>query len=517
MAIIGLLRRSVLILIVTLGASWCLARAEDQLPPQADAAINQIASRAQADQQVLAGLLRRYGFPPSDWTQEAWREFPAMPGIEQLEFAWLSAERAETGAGDKLLENIIADYKVLNTSAAAEPALKAIEHSGQLHFQFAVLQGTDIGPLPSRVETLLDGLSRHVDGQLRAHIGRCCGIEGADARRILRSARNPKEALRIALREGLLPPELVKKLAFLIDGVAAIDPSVSLEAELADVREQLRSLQVARNPDVRGEIAVLREQQAMAQLSASLEATIKGQVASAFEKAKVTSKDMRVTGNIAQMLSDLGPSAPSVPGPPVRPTPPGHPSSQVPLSVAARNAAFDVEQYGSRAALPHAVERSFARVVLRAVGRGGVVFGNAVSADPTLPKPLSIVWVPLESSGPPTVGTFRIRLSGDRIVFSIPLPAAEALAAVRLVFTGVDGITSPVSEGNEIGMAGLDGHFELPNVVDARVTFTRPTETHHSPNARGTSYVVHPAIADQSAGQRSSPTHCLWEHLRLSC
>src|SRR5262249_50059732 len=60
----------------------------------------------------------------------------------------------------------------------------------------------------------------------------------------------------------------------------------------------------------------------------------------------------------------------------------------------------------------------------------------------------------------------------------------------------IEGVVSPVSDGDEIGMAGLDGDFEIPDVRGGHVVFDRPPQERHKPGARGAAYVVHPPSAD---------------------
>jgi hypothetical protein len=498
--------------LVALSLSGLPSHAQDQLPPSSESVIDLLAKRAEQEQRVMASLLERYGFPPRSWSEQDWR-LQQLSAYEQLEFAWRSAEKARTGTGDLFLANVTSEYRELNTSAAADPVLRNLRHSGRTTFEFALLHAPDFAaPLPESIERILDAVSRHADGALRGHMGRCCGIEGTSARQIFRSAQNAKDALRLALRQGTLPPELVNRIARLLESVSAFDSSVAFATELAQVRDQLRALNSAQGGVGHGEVAVLREQQAMNELVASLERAMGTELVQARQRANVPLQEMRYARDVLRLAEPVD----RVPDQliPER-------SSQVPSfggaggggggggagarPNAARNAAFDLRQYGPRTTAP--AQRSFTRVVARAGGRGGVVFGNAVSAAPDLGNALTIAWVPLDSGttagfSPEALGTFRISLDdGNRVVFSRAVPAAEALAAVRLVFTGLPGVTPSIIEGEEIGMAGLESHFEIPTVTPEKVVVDHRFDRNKSFEARGTSYVVHPAIADTPIGR----------------
>jgi hypothetical protein len=485
-------------------------RAEEQISASGQEVIDLLGKRVEQEQRLMAGLLARYGFPPQEWNGQRDWHIEQLSALEQLEFAWRAAEKASPGSGDMLLANVTSDYREVNSSVGNEDVLKGLTHSGRVNFNFSLLQPVDLAqPLPPKVELILDAVSRHADAALRGHMGRCCAIEGAKARDVLRAARDPKDALRLALQRGELPPEMAKRVAALLESVSELDSAVAFEKELADIRDQLGALSAARNGKGTGEVAVLVEQRAMEDLVSSLEKSIGAELQQAQVRAKIGPADLKysrdVLGLAAPADHSAGGLAPFMPGNSGLGAGGGDGGGGM-RSNAARNAAFDLAQYGTKSR----VERQFVRVVARAGGRGGVVFGNAVSAGPGLPRPVSVAWVPLDPAGAaqpsPTLGVFRIKLVGGGVAFSRPLPAAEALAAVRLIFTGLPGISEPVRRDEEIGVAGLDSHFEVPSVKDNRVAMEFPINDENRVLARGTSYVVHPLIADTPVGRSAIVT-----------
>lgn len=138
---------------------------------------------------------------------------------------------------------------------------------------------------------------------------------------------------------------------------------------------------------------------------------------------------------------------------------------------------------------PTSTSRSFSRVILRAGGWGGVVFGSPVSNGEGVSAPLQLVWFP--QIGNPDVGRLEFWLADGRVA-RLPMVLHDHVwAAYCLAYKGVGGMP-PARDGEAIGLASLDLQSEQP--------FRDLTADGSFVAGKAWEIVLHPAIAGAELG-----------------
>jgi hypothetical protein len=473
------------------------AQPGDQLGAQAEHLIAQVAANAANEQRVLTAILARQGFPPNDWPPEQWRELRNTDVQVQLETAWLSAKKGGgIEAADAMLSNVIAEYREVNPAVSLDPELRAHNRTERT-FAFPALTAADKAPqLPPSVEKLIDVVARHADGGLRIHMARCCQIEERRAVELIRRSPDFQAAIRTALIEGELPPELAKRLARLLESAIGRNASLVFDEHFAAVRPQLQEIARAQQAPATTEVTFVREVGAYEKLSAKLDDLIRTEGSTTLAHHGIRPEEMRHASDVTHILA-LDTAQPSLPDLGL----PGGGGPHFNRFATGRNAAFDIAETSIRA--PGPAGRLFMRVVGVAGGRGGVVLGNRVHYPNQLPHVETVALIPLASgapSGHDDLVTFRLMLSDQSIAYSPPLPRSEAIAAVRLALTGYGELASFIPQDEAVELAGLDGHFDLPEIVDGPSLTLERHAAEDPVLSPGTAYVVHPAIADTAIG-----------------
>ncbi|WP_127623298.1 hypothetical protein [Sinorhizobium meliloti] len=492
---------------------------QNPITPADRRAIEAAAAALDADGAYFETLLRNFGFPPPELAAE-WRGIAEWPIDRQLEAAWRAAEQVTPGAGEQFLHAYARQVAQSNDAIRHEEALrpvfpepldKPLQPEPLRKFAFARPTGSlATEPLPPRIKAILPTIAAHADGYpggLLAVVRQCCSLEERRAVEKILAADNIEEVLEDALRNGNFPPELKAKLAKLLEIVARQNLAFAYADDMAPYREALERL--AMKPD-----AVTRSR--AADLNVSIVPPLRSTEKSALMDALVAELGDLSTERAKR--SQMGPSIFSTwrdnfnggnawTGPD---TPPdngggGGGSGGNKAGVAfgdVRERAFDFGNYGpgggGSAQGGRGGKGGHVFSVMRGFfgGKGGVIFGSEVTGAPGLPMPVSVTWAPLNDTNRPlsaeSIGTFLFLFADGTRSVSPPLSAEDALAAVRLVFTGVNGAAAPVVKGEGIGLAGAGRPVARYSIKDGAVV--------SATDKVGLSFYVHPAISDLGLG-----------------
>ena len=491
------------------------------LPPQAERAIAALAERSLASRRSFALILNRHGFPPTGWQEERWRKYEQMTPQELMGFAWRAAEKAKAGSGLALLQVVWTEASSLYPGLRSEQGFKE-QLPPQGGFKFATLVEQDLAPpLPPDVETIIRSIEKYVEPNLRVAMRRCCNPSEAEFTEYVRTSKNPADAIRRALRAGKVPPELVDRLARLLETITVLNPASANLVVNDALRSAMQNAYRATDPTLSGAASVKSSDAAYAAIVAALDKQVGETMRAARAAANVRPEDMPHSAEMVRLAEgtpdDFGrrpfdsPPASSTagPGPIVPPSGGGGSPGRTfeaaggagrPLQ-AARNTGFDLAHATPGA--PSGVRPSFGSVARVMMGRGGVVFGAPVKGAPELESAVFVAWTPLPGIGAVAdrVGAFRITLGDGQVAYSPPLPASEAAAAVRLVFTGLPGVAPPHSENEAMGFVGFTGRFVLPTVSGRKIE--SPTKE------AGLHFVVDPLIADTPIGTAAMVTDAI--------
>jgi len=395
---------TVLLLVSTLLASVNV----QQLHPTIGAAERQAliaAATYTTDSDRATELLTQAGYIPSG---TGWREYPA---VRKLETAYLAAETAQTGGGSRLLARVTSllgeTYPVRHD--AALKALVGADDGVPIRYAPLVLAGGRVADFPTQTQIL--ALAKYADA---GAVGGAQGIlqfyfEVPDqiAYDILRTSNTTAEALQ---RGWNWVPEAQRNpaLARLVGDFQAIYPTVRHDPHLRPYLEGATPTVAAASAPV---------------------------VSPRDPQPRVTGLDVeRPTGTRAAELrsetakgylsfvKDLFEHLPAVaPTPGVR-----------------------VPSGGGGGGI------GFTRMVGAARGFGGVVVGNQVTGTPDLGTPQQVLWI-----GPRNgVGRVEVVRADAPPLVMTAVSAEEAIAAARIVFTGIDGVT-PAPAGEGVGLVGV--------------------------------------------------------------
>ncbi|MBY5482240.1 hypothetical protein HFO84_33705 [Rhizobium leguminosarum] len=489
---------------------------QNTITPADRSAIEAAAAALDADGAYFETLLRNFGFPPPELTAE-WRGIAQWPIDRQLEAAWRAAEQVTPGAGEQFLHAYARQVARSNDAIRREEALrpvfpepldKPLQPEPLRKFAFARPTGSlATEPLPPRIKAILPTIAAHADGypgSLLAVVRQCCNLEERRAVEMILAADNIEEVLEDALRNGNFPPELKAKLAKLLEIVAKQNLALAYADQMAPYRKALERL--AMKPD-----AVTRSR--AADLNVSIAPTLRSTEKSALMDALVAE-----LGDLSTERAKRSQTGPSIFGTwrdnfnggdawtgPDTPPDTGGGSGGNKAGVAfgdVRERAFDFGNYGpgrggsaqggrgSKGGHVFSVMRGFFG------GKGGVIFGSEVTGAPGLPMPVSVTWAPLDDTDRPlsaeSIGTFLFLFADGTRSVSPPLSAEDALAAVRLVFTGVNGAAAPVVKGEGIGLAGAGRLAARYSIKDGAVV--------SATDKVGLAFYVHPAISDLGLG-----------------
>ncbi|MER9082094.1 hypothetical protein [Mesorhizobium sp. M0895] len=481
---------------------------QNTITPEDRRAIGAAAAAVEADTAQFEVLLRNFGFPSPELAAE-WRGIADWTIDRQLEAAWRAAEQAVPNSGEEFLRAYARQVAPLNNAIRHEEVLRHIfpepldsefRPEPIRKFKFArPLGARATEPLPPRIKAILPTIAEHATGYpggLMALVRQCCSVEEARALEKILTANNMAEVLEDALRNGGFPPELKAKLAKLLEIVAKQNLALAYADSMAPYREALERL--AMKPQ-----AVPRARAADLPMS--------------LFPATPTAEKRRLMDALVAELGDLsiergqrpeaGPSVFSIwrdnfkggevwPGPDEPPGGGGGGGGKSFSFGDVLERGFDFGNYGrgGRVAAPGGGGHVF--TVMRGFfgGKGGVIFGSEVTGASDLPAPVSVTWAPLDGAGQPLsadrIGTFLFLFSDGTVSASPPLSADDALAMVRLVFTGVVGAADTAVKGEGIGLAGAGQRAWHFSIEDGAVVSA----------GAGFAFYLHPAISDLSMG-----------------
>jgi hypothetical protein len=472
-------------------AAW----AQSGLPPDAQRHLDTIAAALQVQPSRTASLLQQFGLPTPESASDNWRDFYKWSAQRQLEFAYRAAEEAQTGNGKVLLDRMAVQTAAVNAAIRSEPRFAGILPGPGVAFEVPPIEPMPFKPpqgavateaLDANVRELVDLISRHIEASPHGHfyfMARCCGLNEAASGKVMQETSALSEALKRAILEGRVPPELLERLARLSADAAKANLALAFAEEFRPYQRAL--LDFAMLPDERqgkrgADIAVAPAVDARV---AEFQPALRREIARLSENKSEFMLAMRNGFDDGKMAPDLPPRDPILPmGGPGAAAKPDYGNF--------RERWFEFESYGRTHSAGESTsspggggggggggQHSFKRVVRFAGGKGGIIFGSEVTAAADVPLPLSVVWRPLDGSSLPTgslaadtVGVFVFKFADGTTSISPPNVAEDALGAVRIAFTGVSGATVPAQGEDGIGLVGYLGRSERYSLSGDQVT-----------------------------------------------
>lgn len=253
-----IVRILVIFVFLLFGAST-FADVSPKIPTFQDQVIEAIVRASYGEPNLLDNILAKKGFPPPQdyysFSRLVWRSFElndayeTWPEIVKLETAYVMAEAAVSGSGNRLLQDIAQDIKQNhNIAISQEPELQSYFTELSILLQpfkqpekyvFTILTVKEVQNarqrLDPQVQRTIDIISKYAPafpgGTVRA-MGRCCAIPEKRAFEIMRESSSIREALALAISTGTLPPELLARVSRLL--LFAIDNNIAVEQELKD-------------------------------------------------------------------------------------------------------------------------------------------------------------------------------------------------------------------------------------------------------------------------------------------
>lgn len=432
---IGFLSLSVAVMLTLAAVQLGNAKPQNPVVSAQDAsALSTVAEYTFGRVDLAHALLLRHGYQPTVETA-VWRQFPS---VRKLETAYIAAEKADPGrGGEKLLALLASDLARQYESIRSEPSLQPyLQKRNLTPIRFQNPDALSPRPaLPQSVEAAIDTISQY-----------CARGPAGTPQSILRTHFHVSEetAYRL-LRESSSNAEALKRA-------------------MTYVPEQQRA------PLLKGLVS---------------------QLAGKYEAVRYEPALLPFLGSDGSAPSPLAPSAgpgPSVspggsgapspaegPRPPVPPRPPSAPSA------AERYPTFVSENY------PMAESMSFSVMTEVIEGFGGIVFGNAVSADPSLPK---IVAISFETSTTSDRGALVYEFANHDPLRFGNVRMEDAYAAYHIVYQPFAGVGA-FQPGRGIGLVSLEEN--TPSIACDNASRTVKETTRFN-------VVLHPALANLDLG-----------------
>lgn len=448
------------------------------LPPAVTKALTAAAPYLAKSSRVATKLLQQIGFNDSVLPENARR---LLPPVNQIEAAYISAEKKKPGSGEVLLallsKALAQEYESASLHPALQPYLTRDVPAGKLEFE--PLKPADLEPknLPKFTAEATDALSalaRYCEGggiSVRSVLIEYFGLSPEKANEVIRTWQTVDEIL----KHGIAP-------------LSEIDRDRAMTRLVGELDSSYESA-----PSVK-EFAPWRPKDQAD--PAALPAPFR----------------WHEPGEPGSWDPGFGPRRPAPPGmPPEKPSgggvgevpprvdPPGGksirpPVAPAPAEVRERWQGYRAREYKDFVRQSYGGPRAgrFIRVLGSAGGFGGVVFGNKV-IDAELPVPVELTWVP-DGAGA-AEGKLVCRF-GDRSATLENVSKEDAYAAHLIVYRGVG---KPDDENRVEPVASIDEAIGLVGIHDAVPYYDCGPEgiTHEG---RRWKVVMHPALADLRLG-----------------
>jgi hypothetical protein len=474
---------------------------------------------------AVTQALSRLGFRPGaeGVIGEPMQGLKNWPDARKLESAFHMANAAKTDSGETLLKDIMVMVARRNHAITAEETFQIhilndtayvktpglftsddVKRFKPHSYTFkAVNAATLAEPLPVEFRAVVNTISTH--GSHHSKVVRltriCCEISPKEVYKQLRTSPDYRSVYEWALTKAEPPPTTKTKVKRLVK--AAIHQNAALAYE-----DTLKSFDKAQR-SFGNESLDFR--------SPSFDNFIHRNPAPARTAAKL------VTGTPDEMLSHIvaevgGEGLPSAVEALSQSLPSVSPGGSAAQRTSAKLAARQFASFQSRAyqvlpsqtskvikvVKPHNTLR-FRIARVRARGFGGVFLGNKISWNSDMPAPVWFEWRSIKSKATASGGEepaakwgylFIVTADGN-VVTTRPMRAHQVWAAVTTVYTGIEGVVTPLfvgdgTDGEGIGLAGFTGRSDYyllnDNIVERR---TKGAAT----------FVVHPAIAGYPLGE----------------
>lgn len=530
-----------------------LALADRALTPGEEQSLKAMARSLDSDYASAESLLGRLGFPPLGMLTNDWRDLRGWPLERQLEAAWRAAEQAQLGSGEKFLAAFARQASRFNDAVRSDERLKSyfpedrdkpLPQEQLKPFEFVRPQGgLQMKPLPINVSVIIAAVASHASsfpGGAVSLAGRCCGLEERLASERLFEANDFKGFLEYAVKHGKVPPEMLERLARILQLGVQHNLALADATDLSPFREALERL--AMQPDKLraqrvADLEIVEESDKVSNKGIHAALLAELQILAADRvKPKPQERSLIITLEHRVRAGQAWPGPQDPPDPDLlsmqqplpKVTPPAPAGAAMDFGDL-KDRWFEFESYGSPGAggggggpdwkrSPSApappvrppAARTFVSMRAMAGGKGGVIFGSEVSAQDDIALPVAVSWRSFEASfdseggsakdesnsplANDTQGMFLFRLADGSTVASPPVNAEDALAAVQLVFTGVWGAAAPAEEGEGIGLVGLaSGGWQRFRVENGMVV--------NAEDQASASFYVHPAISHLGLGR----------------
>lgn len=454
-------------LITAFGLLAALGRADDAtlnpaIPSDHSKALNKLAQYLEAPGNVAGRLLEDVHYYHPGIHDDVWLP---MPPVRKMETAYLAAERAGKGGGERFLALLSKAMAQQYESAGKSQALLAFVAKADAvePVKFAELDRTKesaLAPLSPKEKAAVDALAEYSEGGgigPRAALVEYLGLSTEEAYDIMRTSGSPKEILHTAIQ---VVPE-ARRFAVLQNLIGEVERSY----ESARVVEEFGPY---RKPK---DLAIVEEP---------------------FQFQRDPSDPRPWRPEDGPRPPDLG-GIGSRPGEEPKPPPPGSAEAWR-LDGLKDYRSFVEREYKAPTPGP------FPEAIKSRKGFGGVVFGNEVTDD-GLPAPVSLGWEADPKDG--SVGTLTCKF--DKTAAALAgVRQEEACAAYRIIYAGVraadptpgkDGAKAdlaivPWDKGEAIGLVGVQEGVEYFDCG--------PEGFLHAGERR--KVVMHPAIADLKLG-----------------
>ena len=452
-----------------------------------------------ADTSGVDRSLKVLGFPPENFLKrETWRSYRRWPDIRKLEGAYHAAEASASGAGGKLLNDMLWLTAGENLAIVDDPVFKRnigkvssddLRKFQPKRFTFALPTADQFKiPLPKRMEDIVRAVIRHawhIPGGMSSLARVCCGLNSDAVYKKMRTAETYEEVVAWALQEGEIPPELQKRLQNLVKHGLKHNAALAYDEALRVAAEELRTIRKS-TVEARTMTKLLDENDVTVLHGTTAEVALARVVQRAGGGKLPKSVELLTQGLRGGLTSESTFARPSA-------------------RIATQQfAAFQAREYKVLPSGPGRGNRrssnalNFAKVKVRARGFGGVVLGDDVTAQAGLPIPLRFKWRTLDDNikearsldSKFTWGYLVISFEDESVGVTVPMRARHVWSAATIVYTGVEGVVDPLDVGD-----GIDGEAAgLAGFVGARdYSFLEDGEVKKVANG-ARAFVLHPAI-----------------------
>lgn len=474
---------------------------------------------------ALDQALRLVDFPPKNeaFSGETWKDFKTWPDVRKLEAAFHAANLGNAGDGEILLKDVmvltarknpaIISDTAFKTHIMADPAyvpqpeafkvsdLKKIKPKT---FVFTLPSPAQLtAPLPAEYQRIVQVISENASSHGRAvRLARlCCDIDPKDVYNRMRAAKSNKSVLEWALTKSPPPPTLDSKVNKIVEAAVSRNPALAYDKAITSFVEEQRNLGVKQSLPSTPESNVpvgrnFTAAQSAANLSAGTPDELVGNVLS-----EIGSEALPKTAQaLSQSVSSVSSSTSHV--------------ARAGAQMAARQfASFEYRSYG---ALPdNAIAKTitsssrtklaFKVASMRAGGFGGVFLGAEVTGNSDLLQPVWFEYRPIDDAVIETHkldksfkwGYLEVHYADGSIGVTRPMRAQDVWAAVSIVYTGIEGIISPLDVGDGTGGSGIG----LAGFTGRRSTKSFDGELVSEATTPALTFVVHPSVVGFALGE----------------